>query len=184
MGQPTLNSAQDVVTLLTQQHEQIKALFKQVLSSSGEQREQSFFELRKLLAVHETAEEQVVHPKARDEVPGGEAIVDARLTEEQEAKEALAALEDMDIDSAEFTTKLTALQKDVVAHAEKEEHEEFNKLSDVLSADDLHKMATMVAAVEKIAPTRPHPDVKGRAANLIGAPFASMIDRVKDALQD
>jgi hemerythrin superfamily protein len=182
MSQPTLNSAQDVVTLLKQQHEQIKGLFKQVLGSSGEQREQAFYELRKLLAVHETAEEEVVHPKAADEIPGGEAIVQQRLAEEQEAKEALAALEDMDVDSAEFVSKLTALQQDVIAHAEQEEHQEFDKLGERLSQDELQKMATMVAAAEKIAPTRPHPNVKGRAANLIGGPFAAMIDRVRDAM--
>lgn len=182
MSQPTLTSAQDVVTLLKQQHEQIKRLFQQVLNSSDEQREQSFFELRRLLAVHETAEEEVVHPKARDEVPGGEAIVQQRLAEEQEAKEALAALEDMDVDSPEFVSKLTTLQQDVIAHAEQEEHQEFDKLGEVLDADQLSRLATMVMAAEKIAPTRPHPNVQGRAANLIGGPFAAMIDRVRDAM--
>lgn len=182
MSQPTLNSAQDVIALLKQQHQQIKSLFAEVLGSAGEAREESFYELRKLLAVHEAAEEQVVHPKAKSAIPGGEGIVGERLAEEQEAKEALAALEDLDPDSAEFTTKLRALQRDVIAHAENEEQQEFATLGEVLDADQLQSMAKMVAAAERIAPTRAHPNVKGRAANLIGGPFASMMDRVRDAV--
>jgi hemerythrin superfamily protein len=177
-----LNSSQDVVSLLKQQHQQIKSLFAATLQASGEEREKNFFELRRLLAVHETAEEQVVHPKAKDEVPGGESIVDARLAEEQEAKEALAELEDLDVDSPEFTSKLSALQSDVIEHAEHEEHEEFDKLDEVLDAEQLRKLAKVVASVEKMAPTRPHPNVRGRAANLIGGPFAAMMDRARDAM--
>lgn len=182
MSQPTLNSAQDVITLLTQQHQQIKSLFAQVQASTGEAREQSFFELRKLLAVHEAAEEQVVHPKAKSVIPGGEGIVAERLSEEQQAKEALAELEDLDPESAEFLSKLRTLEKDVIEHAESEERQEFAALGDALDEDQLRSMAKMVAAAEKIAPTRPHPEVKGRAANLIGGPFASMMDRVRDAV--
>jgi hemerythrin superfamily protein len=182
MTQPTLTSSQDVVSLLKQQHQQIKSLFAATLQASGEQRERSFFELRRLLAVHETAEEQVVHPKAKDEVPDGDSIVQARLDEEQEAKEALAELEDLDPDSPEFTDKLTALQRDVIEHAEHEEHDEFEKLGEVLDADQLRRLAKLVSTVEDMAPTRPHPHVQGRAANLIGGPFAAMMDRARDAL--
>lgn len=182
MASPALRSSRDVVTLLTEQHQQIKSLFASTLQSSGEQREKAFFELRRLLAVHETAEEQVVHPRAKSDVPDGESIVEARLAEEQEAKEALAELEDLDPESAEFTEKLTALQHDVIQHAEHEERDEFSRLGEVLDDDQLAKLGKVVASVERMAPTRPHPNVKGRAANLIGGPFAAMMDRARDAM--
>src|SRR3954447_7775621 len=75
---------QDVVSLLISQHNQVKALFARVKSSTGEQKRDSFQDLVRLLAVHESAEEQVVHPAARHDA--GDSVVEARLHEEDEAK--------------------------------------------------------------------------------------------------
>ncbi|MGH3685517.1 MAG: hypothetical protein ACRDRU_20850 [Pseudonocardiaceae bacterium] len=47
-----------------------------------------------MLAVHETAEEEVVHPAARRVLAGGnDGLVDDRLAEENEAKQLLSQLE-------------------------------------------------------------------------------------------
>lgn len=43
-----------------------------------------------MLAVHETAEEEVVHPAARRTLAGGNELVDDRLAEESEAKDMLS----------------------------------------------------------------------------------------------
>ena len=69
------------------QHNLIKDLFEEVLSAStDEAREKAFTELRQLLAVR-TAEEMVMHPRARREINDSDAIVDARLKEGHEAKD-------------------------------------------------------------------------------------------------
>src|SRR5579875_3484854 len=95
----TISSGQDVVTFLKSQHEQIKALLGQVLETTGKQRSETFTELRRLLAVHETAEEEVVHPKARRTLENGDEVVSERLKEENEGKQALSELEKLDVDS-------------------------------------------------------------------------------------
>ena len=83
MVQTFVQSTDDVVKFLTDQHNLIKDLFEEVLSASDDKaRETAFVELRQLLAVHETAEEMVVHPRARHEIADGDEIVDARLEEE------------------------------------------------------------------------------------------------------
>ncbi len=88
MVETFVQSTDDVVKFLTDQHNLIKDMFDEVLGASDPKaRETAFIELRKLLAVHETAEEMVVHPRVRHEVEGGDIIVDARLKEEHEAKE-------------------------------------------------------------------------------------------------
>ena len=112
--------------------------------------------------MHETAEEMVVHPRARREIKDGDSVVDARLEEEHEAKEQLSKIEDLDIGSQEFIDALTRFRDAVVDHAEHEENEEFNKLQRKLDADDLKRMAGAVRAAEAIAPTRPHPGVERR----------------------
>jgi hemerythrin-like domain-containing protein len=158
-------------------------MFEEVLSASEPKaREKAFTELRQLLAVHETAEEMVVHPRARREVADGEQIVDARLEEEHQAKEQLSKLESMDFSSKEFITELTKFRDAVIDHAEHEENEEFDKLQRKLDSDDRERMAKAVLAAEAIAPTRPHPGVESAKANFAVGPFASMLDRARDAI--
>lgn len=183
MAQKQISNGQDVVTFLKAQHEQIKTLFEQVASSSGSARREAFDQLRRLLAVHETAEEEIVHPRAKRQLAGGEAIVAERLEEEHKAKEVLAELEKMQVDSTEFETKLRKLQADVIAHAEAEEHKEFDKLASQFDDETLERMRKAVEMAERTAPTHPHPRAgESAAANLLAGPFASMIDRVKDMI--
>jgi hemerythrin superfamily protein len=177
-----IGSANDVVEYLTTQHDLIKAMFDQVLPVSGEEREKAFYALRRMLAVHETAEEEIVHPRARKALDGGEAVVKGRLEEENEAKHALAELEKLDVDSTEFVAKFTQLREDVLAHAEREEKEEFGRLRIELEADELRRMANAVELAEQLAPTRPHPGVESATANVIAGPFAAMLDRARDAI--
>lgn len=183
MVETFVKSTNDVVDFLKHQHNQIKDTFDDVLHASDPKaRETAFVELRQLLAVHETAEEMVVHPRARNEVADGDAIVDARLQEEHQAKEQLSALEKMDVASQEFLDELTKFRDAVVEHAEREETEEFSKLQAELDADDLKRMAGAVRAAEAIAPTRPHPGVESATLNFAVGPFASLLDRARDAI--
>lgn len=76
----------DVIDLLLDQHRQLRELFAKLDKSRGDQRRDTFRELVRLLAVHETAEEEIVHPAAR-ETKGGDRVVDVRLAEEHRAKE-------------------------------------------------------------------------------------------------
>jgi hemerythrin superfamily protein len=178
----TLQNDQDVIGFILGQHQQIKALIESVLTSRGETRARAFFEARRLMAVHETAEEEVVHPAARKHLPNGEAIVRTRLAEEKKAKEVLTELEKVDLDSAEFETKFRALQSDVLTHAESEEREELSALAMHLEPEQLERMRRAAELAESFAPTRPHPGVESQAANLFAGPFVAMIDRARDAL--
>lgn len=153
-------------------------------AARGDTRAEAFVRLRRLLAVHETAEEEIVHPKARQELPAGESVVEQRLAEERQAKQALRELEDLDPDpdSADFDAKFGKLRQDVLAHAEAEEREEFAALAEQLDEDQLAKMRRSVELAGKMAPTRPHPGVESAAANMLAGPFAAMLDRARDAI--
>jgi hemerythrin-like domain-containing protein len=178
-----VQSTDDVIAFLVGQHNLIKDMFDDVLyATETAAREKAFIDLRQLLAVHETAEEMIVHPRARREIDDGEALVDARLQEEHDAKEQLSELENMDIGSPEFLEALTNFRDAVIDHAEHEENEEFNLLKPELSDDDLKWMASAVRAAEAIAPTRPHPGVESAKLNFAVGPFASMLDRARDVI--
>jgi hemerythrin superfamily protein len=183
MTMTDVQTADDVVSFLKAQHEEIKRLFAEVDRTTGDARNEAFTSLRRLLAVHETAEEEVVHPEAKSTLSNGEAVVDARLTEENEAKQVLADLEKLDVDSPEFEQMFASFQRDVIAHAEAEEREEFAELALRLDDDKLSKMRRAVELAERTAPTRPHAGTESAAANFMVRPFASMLDRARDAIQ-
>jgi hemerythrin superfamily protein len=172
----------DVIAFLKGQHAEIKALFNQVDATEGDEREEAFYVLRRLLAVHETAEEEIVHPVARRVLPNGEAIVAARLQEENEAKKVLSELEELDLDSPEFDKKFATFAASVIEHAELEEEREFARLVHQLDQRLLERMRTAVKVAESIAPTRPHAGVESAVGNMLVGPFASMLDRARDAL--
>lgn len=110
MTAPTITTTGDVVDYLKSQHETIKALFVETLDAAdATTRDEAFTRLRTMLAVHETAEEMVVHPRVRRKIDGGEQIVDDRLAEEHDAKVLLRDIEQLPRDSAEFGKALIDL---------------------------------------------------------------------------
>jgi hypothetical protein len=170
----------DVVDLLIEQHMQIRDLFLEVQAASGDARREAFHRLVRLLAVHETAEEQVVRPLTRLSVDGGNQIADDRLAEEHDAKQTLVALEEMGPEAPEFPRLLDQLRMDVLDHASKEEAHEFRYLRRNVPAAQLRAMTVVVKAVEAIAPTHPHPGVESTTANILAGPALSLFDRTKD----
>ncbi|MGB7162948.1 MAG: hemerythrin domain-containing protein [Mycobacterium sp.] len=184
MPEMIIQSPDDVIGFLKAQHNLIEDMFDQVLHASDPQaREKPFVQLRQLLAVHETAEEMVVHPRVRREVDAIDSMVDARLEEEHEAKELLSSIEKIDITSQQFIDELTQLRDAVMDHALHEESFEFPKLQRELDAEELKRLGTAVRAAEAIAPTRPHAGVESAKLNFAVGPFASMIDRARDLIE-
>ncbi|MEV5147526.1 hemerythrin domain-containing protein [Streptomyces sp. NPDC052727] len=173
----------DVVGLLMRQHGDIRNLFDEVEATTGEERRDAYRRLVRLLAVHETAEEEVVHPFVRRAVEGGEQIVRDRLAEEKSAKETLAAMDEMDTDDPQFLPRLMKLRTDVQEHARAEERYEFAHIRRSTDVTNLAAMAKAVKAAEAIAPTRPHPGVESAAANVALGPVAALMDRTKDAVR-
>jgi hemerythrin superfamily protein len=184
MSEMIIASPDEVIAFLKAQHNLIEDMFDQVLHASDPHaREKPFVALRQLLAVHETAEEMVVHPRARREVEDFDSIVNARLEEEHDAKQLLSEIEKLDITSDQFLEELTKLRDAVLDHAQHEETYEFPKLERQLDEEESQKLATAVRAAEAIAPTRPHPGVESPMLNFAVGPFASMLDRARDLIQ-
>lgn len=182
MAQKTLHSPVDVTDFLTGQHERIKELFDETLLAAGAERDESFVRLRRLLAVHEAAEQEIVHPRAARELDNGRELIDARLAEESQAKAALGHLERVDVDSEFFTEKLRELRDDVLEHAGYEERDEFAQLREELSDDELRRLQKAVELAEAIAPTAPDAAAQSAPADTLTGSFASMVDRARDTM--
>jgi Hemerythrin HHE cation binding domain len=183
MSRSRTKTREDVVDLLVRQHSQIRDLFAAVENSYGDRRRESFGRLVRLLAVHETAEEEIVHPLARRRLPGGEEIVDDRLQEERKAKEKLVRLEGMDTENPRFLAELDELRIAVLTHARAEERYEFHRIRDELNAVQRSGLAAAVKAAEALAPTHPHPGVESATKNLLVGPVEAIADRVRDLIR-
>lgn len=180
---PGQMTGRDVVDFLTSQHSQIKQLFAEVTKAEPEKREEAFLCLVRLLAVHETAEEEVVQPAVKGE-HDGEAVVASRLEEEGRAKDVLHGLEKMDQTTDEFLVQLDDFKSSVIEHAEREETQEFPILERMQDAEQLAKMRSMVEMVESMAPSHPHPHGPDSAiGNMLVGPFVALSDGFRDALK-
>jgi hemerythrin superfamily protein len=181
-GRPaTPGPQQDVVDLLLTQHAQIEELFLLVTGGEGDVKRDAFEDLVRMLAVHETAEEEVIHPLSRTLPGGNDDMIDERLDEERQAKETLKTLIEAGIDADGFDEGVLLLRKSVLEHARHEERYEFPRLRQHVPPDQLKLLATAVQAAETAAPTRPHPGAESATANAVAGVPLAVIDRIRDA---
>ncbi|HVT64012.1 MAG TPA: hemerythrin domain-containing protein [Mycobacteriales bacterium] len=173
---------QDAIDFLLEQHRQVEGLIDQIKTAPAESRGDLFDQLREMLAVHETAEELVLRPVTKATGDEGKQVADARIAEENKAKQVLADLEKLDPASEAFLTEFGSFAADVLEHANNEEQQEFPLVRRDNDADRLAKLGTAMRMVEKVAPTHPHPSAKNAAITLAVGPFASLVDRARDAI--
>jgi len=158
-------------------------MLDQIDASAGSERHFAFEELVRKLAVHETAEEEVVHPALQ--AIGARDIADTILHEEDSAKKSLAALDGADVLSDDFATQFGILRPDVIAHAQHEETDEHPRLLQDESPEKLERLGRLFAIAERTAPTRPHPAApESRVGNLLVGPILAVSDRVRDAIRN
>lgn len=174
----------DVIELLVEQHDLIKGLFSQLETAQGERKRELFEELIRMLAVHEAAEEEVVHPIAERNIPNGEQIITSRLREEDEMLDALSELYDLGLESPEFDGRLAVLADAVVEHASREEAEEFVQLRERLSRDQLRRMAGALYVAQDTVPTRAHPMAEEAEIELVTGPPMELFERARGAVRD
>ncbi|MEU2100608.1 MULTISPECIES: hemerythrin domain-containing protein [unclassified Nocardia] len=149
-------------------------------TSDPVERESKFFELRRLLAVHETAEEEIIHPRARREL--GTARPSRMRGWKRRTRRKSSSPRWSRWTSARWNSRSAELREAVLAHADHEEREEFNRLRAELDDETLRRLRRTVELAETMAPTRPHPGVESATANVLVGPFAAMMDRAKDMI--
>lgn len=172
----------DVVALLIRQHIRMSELIAEVKSASGLSKLGPFEELRRLIAIHETAEEVIIRPLTG--TLAGSSVTDTRNDEEKSLAKVLQALEGMDPRSEKFVDHLQELELVLHDHAQNEEWQEFPYLLAKVPERRRRRLGKALQAAEALAPTHPHPSITGsHAAQLTVGPVASAIDRLRDAVR-
>jgi hemerythrin superfamily protein len=172
----------DVIDVLAGQHAEIRRAFRRA-ARPGRGRGDAFRRLVHLLSIHEAAEEAHVHPALRRGPSAGKAVAAARRSEEKKAKQLLASLQKTGPHGSGYLPALRTLRRAVLAHAAREEREEFPALRN-LSGIRRRLLGLEVRLAQAVAPTRPHPRLNSELANKLAMPVLGPVDRCRDIVRD
>jgi iron-sulfur cluster repair protein YtfE (RIC family) len=177
----TIAPADDVVSLMIQDHQAVKDTFAAFESTPPESRAGLFRTLTEQMVRHEIAEEVVVYPLLR-KLPGGDELADRRIAEEAAAEQQLAHMEKLDAATEEFMGAIHDLKTAVLDHAQKEENEVFPLLKRHDDNGQLLLLGQKYKGAKLEAPTHPHPHTPNSPTALkVVGPVANFIDRMRDA---
>jgi Hemerythrin HHE cation binding domain len=176
----------NVVSVLYEQHAQLRDYFEAAGSLEGEARRTAFDALRELLAQHEAAEEVVLRPATEKLLPAG--FTRARVAEEREADRELAELERMDVQGPEFRPRLRRLEEAMWMHASREETDEFPAVLTGLGEEEQQEMGRWMLRALRDAPAH-SPSMLGgflvgQASPVSFAPFSELLDRARERLAE
>jgi hemerythrin-like domain-containing protein len=176
-----------VVAVLTEQHEQARALLADLREAVGIVGELThdlagpFRKLVQLLATHEAAEEIVVYPTLKAGLEEGP-LAQECLAEEHEVKQLLAKLEKMAPAFFGFPDVLAEFEDKLLAHAEHEERAVFPILEDRVSPAARQQLARNFLYAAARAPSHAHAhSPESAVGNVLFGPVLATIDRIHDA---
>jgi hemerythrin superfamily protein len=137
----------DAIRLLTQDHKDVKELFKAYdklvkAEADGSEKQPIAAQICAMLTAHATAEEELFYPAARGALPEDDLIDEAEV-EHATAKDLIAQIEGMDPSDELYDAKVKVLGEYIDHHVKEEEKEIFPKVrkSDV----DLKSLGESIA---------------------------------------
>ena len=122
-------AAPDAIELLTTDHKEVKALFKEydklVKAEGGDEDKQALAQkICAMLTVHATIEEEIFYPAARAALEEQDLLDEAEV-EHAGAKDLIAQIEAMDPSEPLYDAKVTVLGEYIDHHVKEEEGEMF-----------------------------------------------------------
>lgn len=174
----------DVLTRVLEDHAEIKRRFNALaVAGSAPDKREALSALIHKLVVHETAEQEVLHPLTRV-ASHGDAVADLRIAEEDHAEDLLARLEQLDVEAPGFDAMIAALRHDVLRHADAEQTTELPKIEQAVDAGKLTRLAPIFRAAEA-SPSYPETtDPASAVSHVVPLPPAAIAKRARQAIYD
>jgi hemerythrin-like domain-containing protein len=182
----------DIVDVLGRDHNQVKALLKQLSAMPGKRKGGSEAQMsarRSMvdmvtvkLSKHESTEEEYFWPAVRQYLPDGDRRADTALEQEQEGKDILTRLGRLSGDDDEFDELVERLTLSARKHVAFEE-KVFLELRERMPREEREKLARKFLRAESRAPTRPHPHAPSTPpADKVAGAAAATTDKVRDTV--
>lgn len=142
MGRP-----EPLLAVMRRQHVRIAALVDAVMTTGETRRPDAVRRLLAYLALHESAEQSLVHPLGLA-VGVDVSAVRQRVAEEHEISAVVSRLERLDCSSVDFMIQFGLLDEALRAHVEAEERVEVPAIAERASPHDLDRIADSLALVD------------------------------------
>lgn len=150
----------NAISLLTQDHQNVKNLFRdfEIAGDDGARRKEEVAnKIFSELEVHSTIEEERFYPaleQAADEK--GKGLVREAIEEHSMVKDLITELKAMSPEAEEYDAKFSVLSENVEHHIEEEEGELFPRARQTLGTEKLNSLGSeMAARKEALSATRP-----------------------------
>jgi len=131
----------DIVELVLEDHHTVAALFDKLqAATSADDQIALYAQVKDALERHASAEEKVLYPRVRKEVPDGKEESKDAIEEHDQIRESLKEVEEHDAGSELFTLAVAQLVATTKHHVGVEESEllpDFRKNSDATERDEL-----------------------------------------------
>jgi hemerythrin-like domain-containing protein len=179
-----MNDAQDMVSVLVHDHEEVKDMFQQIENAAdGETRRTVADQVTAELVRHSVVEEMYLYPAAREQLSNGDQMADQEIEEHAEAEQLLKRWEKLDGDDPEFLTVFREVRQSVLEHIEEEEGQLFPAMQSSMSRDEMIEVGQKMQKAKALAPTRPHPSSPDKPPlNKLLGPGVGIVDRVRDKM--
>jgi hemerythrin superfamily protein len=130
---PAQKASDDAIVLLTQDHKDVKELFKQYEKlaegeADADSRRAVAEEICNMLTVHATVEEEVFYPAARDALGEDADLIDEADIEHETAKELIAQIKASSPEDDHYDARVKVLGEYIDHHVKEEEGEIFPKV--------------------------------------------------------
>ena len=137
--------------LLKEDHQKVSGLFQQLeptTERAEKTRTELFAKLNEELTIHAKVEESIFYPAIKQEAETREIVLEG-FEEHHVIKMLLKELEDVPVDTEQWTAKLKVLQENVEHHVEEEEGEMFQKARNVLSEEQINDLGARMEEEKK-----------------------------------
>ena len=137
--------------LLKEDHKKVDGLFKQLeptTERAEKTRTELFAKLKEELDVHARIEETIFYPAIKQAAETREIVLEG-FEEHHVVKMILKELDEVPVDTEQWTAKLKVLQENVEHHVEEEEGEMFQKARQVLTEEQINRLGAQMEEEKK-----------------------------------
>jgi hemerythrin superfamily protein len=164
-------------------HQELDRLLHELEGTTGRAQESVLTRIDRLVFSHAFAEETVLWPVLRRELPDGDALTLRVEEEHQEVNELVSELETLPHEDPGRAQRLARLAEVLREDVRDEEDVLLPRLQERLDPARLRRLGRQWELVRRVSPTRPHPTVSRRPpGNALSALPLSLLDRTRDAL--
>jgi hemerythrin-like domain-containing protein len=137
--------------LLKEDHQKVSGLFQQLeptTERAEKTRTELFAKLKEELDIHARVEESIFYPAIKQAAETREIVLEG-FEEHHVIKLLLKELDEVPVDTEQWTAKLKVLQENVEHHVEEEEGEMFQSARQVLSEDEINRLGTQMEEMKQ-----------------------------------